>query len=163
MATALASYTRETPAFSIEEHELVLRWTTLVRHSGYRAVVALGCAGAEELLLVYRPDRDVPAFAIQRLRATVVLIDCLGMTMRFASLAEALLALSPMSKSERQELLHGPRPACLRELPQPLTEQRRSFGSGVVSALRQPARRARRWAARLAAQLWGGAWYRPTR
>jgi len=163
MATALALYTPETRAYSIVEHKLVLRWTTLVRHSGYRAVASLGYAGAEELLFVYRSDADVPVFAIQRLRATVVLIDCLGMTMRFASLAEALLALSPMSKSERQELLHGPRPACLRELPQSLTEQRRSFGCGVVVALRQPACYTRRWAARLAAHLWGGAWYRPPR
>ncbi len=141
----------------------MLRWITLVRHSGYRAAVALGYAGAEELLLVYRSDADVPAFAIQRLRATVVLIDCLGMTMRFASLAEALVGVSPMSKSERQELLHGPRPACLRELPHSLTEQRRSFGCGVVAALCQPTRHTRRWAARLAAYLEGGIWYRPTR
>lgn len=163
MAAALASYAPETPALSIEEHELVLRWTTLVRHSGYRAVVSLGYPGAEELLLVYRPDADVLVFAIQRLRATVVLIDCLGMTMRFASLSEALVGVSPMSKSERQELLHGPRPACLRELPQSLTEKRRSFGCGVGAALRQPARHTRRWAARLAAYLCSGAWYRPTR
>jgi len=154
MATAFASCIRETRAFSIEEHELALRWATLVKHSGYQVAVSVCQRGAEELLLVSRSDKDVLAFAIQPLPITVVVIDCLGMTMRFASLAEALVAVLPMSKSERHELIHGPRPACIRELPQSLIEQRQGFGRGVASALRQRTRHTRRWAARLAVRSW---------
>jgi len=136
----------ETRAFSIEEHEVALRWAALVKRSGYRVVVSLSQRSSEELLMVYRSDRGTPAFAIQRLRTTVVLIDCLGMTMRFTSLAEALLAMSPMSKSDRHRLLNGPRPDCVRELPPSLTEPRGGRGCSIAAALRH----ARRWAARKA-------------
>jgi len=154
MTAAFASCIGETRAFSIEEHELALRWATLVKHSGYQVAVSLCQRGAEELLLVSRSDKDVLAFAIQPLPTTVVVIDRLGITIRFVSLAEALVAISPMSKSERHELIHGPRPACVRELPQSLIEQRQSFGRRVVSAFRQRTRHTRRWAAWLAARPW---------
>jgi len=147
MMTASVLSVRETRGFSIEEHELALRWATLVKHSQFRIVVSLCQWGAEELLLVYKSESDVPTFAIQRLRATVVLIDCLGMTIRFTSLAEALVAMSPISKSDRRELLHGSRPACIRALPQSLIEQRRNFAYRIVSAFRST----RNWAASLAA------------
>lgn len=148
MTTASVLSVWETRGFAIEEHELALRWATLVKHSQFRIVVFLCQTGAEEILLVYKSESDVPAFAIQRLRTAVVLIDCLGMTIRFRSLAEALLAMSPVSKSDRHELLHGPRPACIRVLPQSLIGQRRSFACHIISAFRST----RSWAARLALQ-----------
>jgi len=132
-----ASSRTETRSFSIEEHEIALRWMTLARPTGYRASVALDLQGAEEVLLVYLPGRQSPAFALQALHSTIVLIDCLGMTMRFSTLAEALMAMSPMPKPNRSELLHGRRIACILELPGFLTRKRLSFGRRVAVAIRR--------------------------
>ena len=133
-ATASQAGTR---AFSIEEHELALRWADLVRPTGSRISVALDVQGAEELLLVHNPGRQAPAFKLQALHSTIVLIDCLGMTMRFSTLAEALTALSPMPGLDRRELLHGGRTTCLRELPGFLTAKRPGLGHRIVSAIRR--------------------------
>ena len=130
-----------TRAFSIDEHELALRWGDLVRPAGSRIFVALDVQGAEELLLVHRPGRQAPAFALQALHSTIVLIDCLGMTMRFSTLAEALVAMSPMPELDRRELLHGGRTACLLELPGFLTTKRPSLGHRIASAVREIGRR----------------------
>ena len=126
-----------TRAFSIEEHELALRWADLVRSTGYQVSVALDVQGAEELLLVCRPGRQATAFALQAVRSTIVLIDCLGMTMRFPTLAEALLAMSPTPKLHRRDLLHGKRTTCLMELPGFLTTKRPGLGHRIISAARR--------------------------
>jgi len=127
----------ETRSFSIEEHEIALRWVTLARPTGYQTSVALDLQGAEEVLLVCLPGRQSPAFALQALHSTIVLTDCLGMTMRFSTLAEALMAMSPMPKSNRCELLHGGRSACILELPGFLTRKRLSFGRRIAVAIRR--------------------------
>jgi hypothetical protein len=132
-----------TRAFSIEEHELALRWADLARPPGSRVSVALDVQGAEELLLVYRPGRQAPAFALQALHSTIVLIDCLGMTMRFSTLAGALMAMSPMPGPSKHELLHGGRRTCLLELPGFLTTRRRGLGHRIISAVCQIASRLR--------------------
>ena len=134
LPTALQAGTR---AFSIEEHELALRWSDLVGPTGYQVSVALNVQGAEELLLVHRPGRQAPAFALQALRSTIMLIDCLGMTIRFPTLAEALIAMSPMPGLHRRDLLHGGRTTCLMELPGFLTTKRPGLGHRIVSAVRQ--------------------------
>lgn len=127
----------KTRAFSIEEHELALRWSDLVRSAGFRVSVALDVQGGEELLLVHRPGRQAPAFALQALHSMIVLIDCLSMTMRFSTLAEALIAMSPIPVLDRRELLYGKRTTCLRELPGFLNTKRPSLGHRIVSAIRQ--------------------------
>jgi len=132
-----ASSRTETRSFSIEEHEIALRWMTLARPTGYRASVALDLQGAEEVLLVCLPGRQSPAFALQALHSTIVLTDCLGMTMRFSTLAEALIAMLPMPKPNRHELLHGGRSACILELPGFLTRKRLSFGRRIAVAIRR--------------------------
>lgn len=126
-----------TRSFSIGEHEIALRWATLARPTGYRTSVALDLQGAEEVLLVYLPGRQSPAFAFQALHSMVVLIDCMGLTMRFSTLAEALMAMSPMPKPNKRELLHGGRTACILELPGLLTRKRLSFGGRIVVAFRR--------------------------
>jgi len=135
--TVLSTTPQAGRAFSIEEHELALRWADLARPIGSRISVALDVQGAEELLLVYRPGRQAPAFTLQALHSTVVLIDCLGMTMRFSTLAEALMATSPMPGPSRRELLHGGRTTCLLELLGFLTTRRPGLGHRIVSAVRQ--------------------------
>ncbi len=135
--TMLSTTPQASRAFSIEEHELALRWADLARPAGSRVSVALDVQGAEELLLVYRPGRQAPAFALQALHSTIVLIDCLGMTMRFSTLAEALMAMSPMPGPSRRELLHGGQRTCLLELPGFLTARQRGLGHRIVSAVRQ--------------------------
>jgi len=136
-ATFPASSRTETRSFSIEEHEIALRWMTLARPTGYRTSVALHLQGAEEVLLVCLPGRQSPAFALQALPSTIVLIDCVGLTMRFSTLAEALMAMSPMPKPNRRELLHGGRTACVLELPGFLTRKRLSFGGRIAVAIRR--------------------------
>ncbi len=126
-------------AFSIEEHELALRWADLARPAGSRISVALDVQGAEELLLIHHPGRQAPAFALQALHSMIVLIDCLGMTMRFSTVAEALMAMLPMPGPSRRELLHGGRTTCLLGLPGFLTTRRPSLGRRIVSAVRQVA------------------------
>ncbi len=134
LPTALQAGTR---AFSIEEHELALRWGDLARPAGYQVSVALDVQGAEELLVVHCPGRQAPAFALQALHSMIVLIDCLGMTMRFSTLAEALIAMSPMPKLHRRDLLHGERTTCLMELPGFLTTKRSGLGHRIIAAVRQ--------------------------
>lgn len=135
--TVLSTTPQAGRAFSIEEHELALRWADLARPAGSRISVALDVQGAEELLLVHRPGRQAPAFALQALHSTILLIDCLGMMMRFSTLAEALMAMSPMPGPSRRELLHGGRRTCLLELPGFLTTRRPGLGRRIVSAVRQ--------------------------
>ena len=118
---------REACAFPIGDHELALRWASLARSGGYRVSVALDGDHGGELILVHLPGQQPPAFAIQALDATVVLIDCLGLTMRFPTLLDALLAMAPIPGRGREELLHGARPPCIAALPDILTRPQSCF------------------------------------
>ena len=118
---------RKACAFPIGDHELALRWASLARSGGYRVSVALDGDGGGELILVHLPGQQSPAFAIQALDATVVLIDCLGLTMRFPTLLDALLAMAPIPGPRRGELLHGARPPCIAGLPDILTRTQPCF------------------------------------
>ena len=124
---------RKAHAFSIGDHELALRWVSLAGQAslagqeGYRVSVALDGDHGGELILVHLPGQQAPAFAIQALDATVVLIDCLGLTMRFPTLLDALLAMAPIAGPHRGELIHGARPPCIAGLPDMLTRPQPCF------------------------------------
>lgn len=127
---------REACAFPIGDHELALRWAGLARPGGYRVSVAVDGDHGGELILVHLPGQQSPAFAIQAQDATVVLIDCLGLTMRFPTLLEALLAMAPIPGPNRGELLHGARPPCIADLPDILTRPQLCFPRRAADAAR---------------------------
>jgi len=118
---------REACAFPIGDHELALRWAGLAWPGGYRVSVAVDGDRGGELILVHLPGQQSPAFAIQAQDATVVLTDCLGLTMRFPTLMDALLAMAPIPGPSRGELLHGARPPCIAGLPDILTRPQPCF------------------------------------
>ncbi len=118
---------REACAFPIGDHELALRWASLARPGGYRVSVAMDGDHGGELILVHLPGQQLPAFAIQALDAAVQLIDCVGLTMRFPTLLDALLVMAPIPGPRRGELLHGARPPCIAGLPDILTRSEPCF------------------------------------
>ncbi len=132
----------EACAFAIRDHELALRWASLAAPIGYRVLVSADGTHGGELILVHLPGRQSPVFALQALHSTVVLIDCLGMTMRFPTLLDALLAMAPVPKSNRGELLRGARPPCIAGLPNFLTQVQPSLPWRVATAARTGLHRA---------------------
>lgn len=104
-------------AFPIKDHELACWWAGLATPAGYRVAVSMSGRHGGELILVHLPGQQSPAFAIQPLSSAVTLIDCLGMTMRFPTLLDALLTLAPVPKPSRSELIRGARPRCINSLP----------------------------------------------
>lgn len=132
----------EACAFSIRDHELALRWASLATPTGYRVFVSADGTHGGELILVHLPGRQSPVFAIQALHSTVVLIDCLGMTMRFPTLLDALLAMAPVPKSGRGELLRGARPPCIAGLPNFLTRAQPGFSRRIATTARTALHRA---------------------
>lgn len=133
---------RDAGPFSTGDHELALRWASLARPGGYRVSVALDGDHDGELILVHLPGQQSPAFAIQTLDATVVLIDCLGLTMCFPTLMDALLAMAPIPGPSRGELLHGARPPCIAGLPDILTAPQSCFQRRAADVARAALHRA---------------------
>ncbi len=109
--------TTETPAFSIADHALALRWSALLQPAGLRIAVALGCDGAEEVVLVMRHAETRPLFFVLRLGPGVVLLDRAGLWLPYRDLADALMAIAPLTRAGRQAVLRGPQPACLNGMP----------------------------------------------
>lgn len=104
-------------AFSIEDALVASRWADQVRSRGYRVVITPDCEDADETIEVYIPNSAVPAFRLHRTSQWVSTLDCMGLTSSFASLTDALLAIAPLSKSGRQAMLKGARPAWLPPCP----------------------------------------------
>jgi len=125
-------------AFTIEEALTAIRWASLVAPKGYRVIVTPSYAGCDEVIEVYIHRAASPAFRIGRTASAVVVIDRLGMTLGFAALTDALLAMAPLEKSARRELLRAERPAWLPVVPGPATRRTNGFW-----------RRVSRWASRL--------------
>ncbi len=90
-----------------------MRWAALVSSMGYRVVVNLGYAGCDEVIEVFLDPIPSPAFIIQQTESGVVLVDRLGMTLRFAKLTDVLLAMVPLGKVARREVLRASRPPWL--------------------------------------------------
>lgn len=99
------------PAFSIEDALMASRWAEQVAPLGYRVVVTPCHESAEEVIEVYVPQARMPAFRVHRTAASVVATDCVGLTLSFPTLAEALLVMAPLPKSGRRAMLRGGSPA----------------------------------------------------
>ncbi len=111
------------PAFSIGDALIAIRWAEQISPRGYRVVITPGYKTAEEVIEVYIPAAKMPAFIVHRTGHAVLVTDCIGLTQSFPILADALLAMAPLSKPGRREMLKGLSPAWL-----PATETGRTGG-----------------------------------
>jgi len=104
-------------AFTIDDALAAMRWASLVAPKGYRVVVTPNYAGCDEVIEVYIQRATSPAFTIRRTAFAVLVVDRLGMTLGFAALTDALLAMAPLEKPARRELLRARRPPWLPMIP----------------------------------------------
>ncbi len=100
-------------AFSIEEALVASRWAEQIRPRGYRVVITPRYKDAEEIIEVYIPSARTPVFRVHRTLHSVLITDCIGLTLPFSMLADALLAMAPLSKPGRREMLKGANPPWL--------------------------------------------------
>ncbi len=105
------------PAFSIEDALMAVRWAEQVAPLGYRVVITPCCAQAEEVIEVCVPRAGAPAFRVHRGGASILVADCVGLTLSFPTLEDALLAMAPLPKSGRRLMLRGGSPAWLPAVP----------------------------------------------
>jgi hypothetical protein len=105
------------PAFSIADALMAGRWAEQVAPLGYRVVITPCYAQAEEVIEVYVPRATAPAFRARRAAASILVTDCIGLTLSFPTLADAMLAMAPLPKSGRRAMLKGGSPAWLPAVP----------------------------------------------
>ena len=104
-------------AFSIEDALLASRWAEQILPRGYRVVITPRCKDAEEVIEVRVPSAGTPVFRVRRTSHAVLVTDCIGLTLSFPTLADALLAMAPLSKRGRREMLRGADPPWLPQFP----------------------------------------------
>ena len=113
MTDARRFVARPALAFSIADALIAGRWAEQVAPLGYRAVITPYYAQAEEVIEVYVPRARAPAFRARRGAASIQVTDCVGLTLSFPTLADALLAMAPLPKSGRRAMLKGGSPGWL--------------------------------------------------
>lgn len=104
-------------AFSIEDALFASRWAEQILPCGCRVAVTPRHEGAGNVIEVYIPAAETPVFRVHRTSRSVLLTDCIGLTLSFPALADALLAMVPLSKSGRREMLKGADPPWLPRFP----------------------------------------------
>ncbi len=100
-------------AFSIKDALVASRWAEQILSRGYRVVITPRYENAEEIIEVYIPNAKTPTFRVHRTTQSVLITDCIGLTLSFSTLADALLAMVPLTKAGRREMLKGANPAWL--------------------------------------------------
>ena len=100
-------------SFSIEDALIAMRWAEQIIPLGYRVVITPRHRDAEEVIEVYIPSAETPTFRLHRTAKAVLMTDCIGLTLSFPVLADALMAMVPLPKAGRREMLKGARPAWL--------------------------------------------------
>lgn len=93
------------------------RWAEQILPRGYRVVITPWHEHAEEVIEVYVPHAKVPAFRVHRTAASILVMDCVGLTLSFPTLADALLAMAPLPRAGRRAMLKGGSPAWLPAVP----------------------------------------------
>ena len=91
-------------AFSIEDALVASRWAEQILPHGCRVVITPRYKDAEKIIEVYLPAAKTPVFRVHRTPRPVLVTDCIGLTLSFPTLADALLAMAPLSKSGRREI-----------------------------------------------------------
>ena len=104
-------------AFTIDEALLAMRWADLLRGRGYRLTISHCFPKADEVLEVHIPTASKPISRLHKGNRIIWSTDCLGHTHLFATLADALLALAPLSRRDRRIMLKARRPLWLDSLP----------------------------------------------
>lgn len=104
-------------AFPIEEALLASRWAEQILPRGYRVAITPRYEDAEEVIEVYIPSTGTPVFRVRRTPRLVLVTDCVGLTLSIPTLEDALLAMVPLSKLGRREMLHGADPPWLPRFP----------------------------------------------
>ena len=100
-------------AFSIEDALIANRWAEQLASCGYRIAISPRYKDAEEIIEVYIRSAKAPTFRVHRTAHAVLITDCIGLTLSFATLADALLAMAPLSRSGTRKMLKGASPAWL--------------------------------------------------
>lgn len=98
-------------AFSIEDALLASRWAEQILPLGYRVVITPNYENAEEVIEVFIPNATPPAFRVHRTTNSVLVTDCIGLSLSFSTLVDALLVMVPLPRSARREMLKGGSPA----------------------------------------------------
>ena len=104
-------------AFSIDDALIANRWAEQILSRGYRVLITPRYKDAEEIIEVYIPGAKTPTFRVHRTPHSVLITDCIGLTLSFSTLVDALLAIVPLSKSGRQQMLKGADPPWLPRFP----------------------------------------------
>ncbi len=81
--------------------------------------------------MVYIPSAKTPTFTVHRTAHAFLITDCIGLTLSFPILADALLAMAPLSKPGRREMLKGAVPAWLPAF----TAGGRGGAAGILSRI----------------------------
>ena len=135
-------------AFSIGDALIAMRWAGQIRSRGYHVVITPGYGSADEVIEVCIPDTTKPTFKVHRATNSVLITDCIGLTLSFPTLADALLAMAPLPKPGRREMLKGARPAWLPVFPAPSTRETGNCwsraGRSVLSVVANGSSRLRR-------------------
>ena len=121
-------------AFSIDDALIANRWAEQILSRGYRVLITPRYENAEEIIEVYTPNAKTPTFRVHRTAHSVLITDCIGLTLSFSTLADALLAMVPLSKSGRRQMLKGARPAWFPAFPTCPTKETGTTGSRVAKA-----------------------------
>jgi len=100
-------------AFSIEDALIANRWAERLAPCNCRIAITPRYKDAEEIIEVYIRSPKAPTLRMYRTSHAVLIKDCVGLTLSFATLADALLAMAPLLKSVTREMLKGAGPAWL--------------------------------------------------
>jgi hypothetical protein len=110
-------------AFSIEDALIAVRWAGQIRSRGYHVVITPRYGNADEVIEVCIPDTTKPTFKVHRATNSVLITDCIGLTLSFPTLTDALLAMAPLPKRGQREMLKGASPAWLPAFPAQSTRE----------------------------------------
>ena len=112
-----AGDTRPGRAFTINEALLAMRWADLMRERGYRLTISHRFLEADEVLEVHILTCPMSISRLHWGSRVIWSTDCLGHMRPFATLADALLALAPLSTADRRKMLKAQLPAWLQSFP----------------------------------------------
>ena len=93
--------------FTARDLSMAARWFETVRSRGYRlAIPQRDPLAAEVIQIRLRPD-GAPVYSFRRRQNAIMATDCIGMTVSFPSLVDALSAVAPLSSKERRFVMSG--------------------------------------------------------
>ncbi len=107
-------------AFSIEDALLAMRWGDLMKPVGYRLTISHAFRHADEVVVVEIPPFKTPLAKIYRCHHLVWLTDCSGLKRHYATLADALRSIAPLSRHEARMVSKAVTPRWLPVIQTPI-------------------------------------------